>query len=230
MTDNIDAVDANAYMRDLLLKLRERFGERLLFLGIQGSYRRGEATGASDVDAVVILDQVNLADLAVYREIVDSLPHPEKACGFIAGAEEIRGWPKQELFQFVRDTEAVSGDLSRLVPEPSEEDIRLAVRVGASGIYHFACHTFVHNPDASARMEMLRGLYKGAYFVLIQTHFLETGVYAGTRKALTAALSGRERRIMEIGNDWDAAKAEYEADPDALFAMLVEWAGTLIRL
>ena len=36
----------------LAKKLKEAFGETLYFLGLQGSYRRGEATPDSDIDAV----------------------------------------------------------------------------------------------------------------------------------------------------------------------------------
>ena len=36
--------------------LRETFGDRIQFAGLQGSYARGEATESSDIDLVVLLD------------------------------------------------------------------------------------------------------------------------------------------------------------------------------
>ncbi len=221
-------IDANSWLDELLSRLRGRFGERLLFLGLQGSYRRGEQTDASDFDAVVILDRLDLSDLAAYRSMLEGLPESEKACGFIGGRDELAAWPRHELFQFVRDTDARFGNLESLVPEALDKDVREAVRIGASGIYHAVCHAFVHAGGADARMEVLRGLFKGAYFVLVQAHFLRTGIYAGTRKSLAEALSGIERRIMEAGNDWEGGKAEREGDPDALFTMLLEWSGSIM--
>lgn len=37
-------VDINRWTADFIDKLRAEFGERLRFAGLQGSYRRGEAT------------------------------------------------------------------------------------------------------------------------------------------------------------------------------------------
>ena len=82
----------------------ELFGPRIAFVGLQGSYNRGEATETSDIDMVVILDQVTPADLRAYSAMVDTLPNREKACGFIAGKREIRGWERPDLFQFYYDT------------------------------------------------------------------------------------------------------------------------------
>ena len=62
-------IDAEAWMTDLLPRLRQAFGTRLQYLGLQGSYRRGEATETSDIDVVLLLDVVALDDLDVYRAI-----------------------------------------------------------------------------------------------------------------------------------------------------------------
>lgn len=40
-------------------RLTDLFGERLRFFGIQGSYGRGEQTGGSDIDVVVITDRMD---------------------------------------------------------------------------------------------------------------------------------------------------------------------------
>ena len=39
-------------MKQLATLVRKEFGERVFFLGLQGSYRRGEATEQSDIDVV----------------------------------------------------------------------------------------------------------------------------------------------------------------------------------
>ena len=43
-------------MDEFLQALDRAFGERVWFVGLQGSYGRGEATETSDIDVVVILD------------------------------------------------------------------------------------------------------------------------------------------------------------------------------
>lgn len=48
-------IDIMEWKRLFLQKLEETFGERVWFVGLQGSYSRGEETEKSDIDMVVIL-------------------------------------------------------------------------------------------------------------------------------------------------------------------------------
>ena len=54
------------------------FGYRIWFIGVQGSYARGEATEESDIDVVLILDTLLPADLRIYRGMLNRLPYREK--------------------------------------------------------------------------------------------------------------------------------------------------------
>jgi len=49
--------------------LKQTFGERIYFAGLQGSYGRGEATGSSDIDVVVILDKLTAVGLKTYSDM-----------------------------------------------------------------------------------------------------------------------------------------------------------------
>ena len=60
-------VNIESYISRLRELLQARFGGRLLYVGLQGSYLRGEATDDSDIDIMVILDKLNVADLDAYR-------------------------------------------------------------------------------------------------------------------------------------------------------------------
>ena len=54
------------------------FGYRIWFIGVQGSYARGEATEESDIDVVLILDTLLPADLRIYRRDAQSSSVPGK--------------------------------------------------------------------------------------------------------------------------------------------------------
>ena len=60
-------LDINAWMEDFQRALAQTFPGRLWFVGLQGSRARGEAHEGSDIDVVVVLDEVSLCDLAQYR-------------------------------------------------------------------------------------------------------------------------------------------------------------------
>ena len=206
-------------------KLKERFGERLLFVGLQGSYARGEATEGSDIDIVVVLDVLSVADLRLYREMVRSLPHADKACGFVSGREELASWPKSDLLQFEMETIPWHGSLAGILPPLSDADIRDGVRLGAANLYHAACHTYMHAGEAE-RVESLKEFYKAAAFVLQSLHRLETGQYVKRKDELLSELSGTRRKILAACLERDTFAP---SNADGLFELLIDWCGEILR-
>jgi predicted nucleotidyltransferase len=45
--------------------MEETFSERIWFIGLQGSYGRNEANASSDIDMVVILDELHTEDYSL---------------------------------------------------------------------------------------------------------------------------------------------------------------------
>ena len=78
-------IEITAWMNQFLQTLNETFGNRVWFVGLQGSYGRGEATETSDIDIVVILDELSPLDIQIYRTMLDTLSHRELICGFLSG-------------------------------------------------------------------------------------------------------------------------------------------------
>ena len=93
-------VDITTWMNDFLQNLNHTFENRVWFVGLQGSYGRGEATETSDIDVVVILDELSAMDIQTYNKMLDTLPHRELICGFLSGKDDIMNWESSDLFQF----------------------------------------------------------------------------------------------------------------------------------
>ena len=110
-------LDAQTCMNELAQRLRAAFGGRLIYLGLQGSYARGEADGQSDLDVMCVLEGLSTADLDAYGRIIRELPWAEKACGFICGREELAAWNPLEIACLLRSTRDWVGSLEALVPE-----------------------------------------------------------------------------------------------------------------
>ena len=182
------------WLAEIVGKIRGRFGKRVVFIGLQGSYKRGEATDTSDVDLVVILDELRIEDLKAYREIVRSMPDYEKACGFISGRAELQNWSKSDLFQFYFETESLYGDLTEIIAPPEKDDIRRTVKLSAEALYHAACHSFVFDENPA---ETLSSLYKMTFFILQAEYYLKKDVYIPAKKELLTCLTGADYEILQ---------------------------------
>ncbi|MCI8839263.1 MAG: nucleotidyltransferase domain-containing protein [Oscillospiraceae bacterium] len=209
-------VDIKVWMGELAEKLTGRFGDRLLFLGLQGSYGRGEAGEDSDIDVVTVLDRVELADLDEYRAAVRGMPEGEKACGFLCGAAELKSWPKYDLCQLARDVRAYRGELGPLLPPLGREDLAQAAAIGASGIYHAAVHTYLYAPKDNWP-GFLKEAHKGAFFALRALYELRTGESVRAKRDLLPRLSGDEREILAY------SLLHTQEEPEATFARLLRW-------
>ena len=219
-------VDGRRWANELKEKLISAFGERLLFVGFQGSCKRGEATEESDIDVVTILDRLELDDLKIYRSLVQGMPDREKACGFVAGKSEMASWPKHEIFQMEQETEALYGSLEGLLPAVGRADAEESVRIAASGLYHMLCHTYLYGSDEE-KEAVLKATYKSTFFILQLLHYLATGTYCGTKAELLEALSGERRQLLEA--NIESKRTDFKTDTDAHFERLIRWTSDTMR-
>jgi len=215
-------IDMTAWMKAFLKALQSLFGERVWFVGLQGSYGRGEATEESDIDVVVILDALSAADLRQYRAMLDTLPHRELICGFLAGKDELLHWDAADLFQFCHDTTPIQGRLDELMFLLDDAAVWRAIKMGACNIYHGCVHNMLHEKSE----EILRGLYKAASFVVQAICFAQTGSYIRHQKELREKVSPQEREILDA---FLALKCGGSVAVDELSERLFSWAGTWIK-
>ena len=186
-------IDINVWMNDFIQKLNNIFADRVWFVGLQGSYGRGEATESSDIDVVVILDELSAEDIHTYQDILDTLPHRELVCGFVSGKEEILNWEPSDLFQFYHGTTAIKGSLACLLPLIDNAAIDRAIKMGAGNIYHGCVHNMLHEKSE----EILKGLYKAASFVVQAIVFKQTGNYFKHQNQLLQVALPDEQTIIE---------------------------------
>ncbi len=212
-------IDIRSWSEKLLHKADEAFGERLWFVGLQGSYARGEATETSDIDIVVILDDLSSSDIQKYNSILDGLPHRELACGFLSGKKELLNWEPSDLFQFYYDTVPLLGSLDELLGLLDEPAVDRAIKIGACNVYHGCVHNMLYEKSE----EILRGLYKSAVFVAQARAFKLTGRYIKKRDEFAKLPDGE---IVKISSDLKNGGA---VDFDEMSKKLFEWSQKLIN-
>ena len=166
-------IDIEQWMERYTELLKATFGERIYFVGLQGSYGRGEATEASDIDVVVILNELTADDIKAYGAMLDTLPHRELICGFLSGKDELLDWEPSDLFQFYYDTTPIIGTLDKLLTKIDSAAIERAIKIGACNIYHGCVHHMLYEKSDA----IMRGLYKSASFVIQAIVFKDTGKY-----------------------------------------------------
>ena len=186
-------IEITTWMDGFLKALNKDFGNRVWFVGLQGSYGRGEATETSDIDVVVILDELSASDIQRYNAMLDTLPHRELICGFLSGKEELFRWESSDLLQFYYDTTPLKGNLDELLPLLDTATIERAVRIGACNIYHGCVHNMLHEKSEDA----LKGLYKAASFVVQAVALRQTGKYVKQKRDLLNVVSSDEKVIVE---------------------------------
>ena len=185
-------IDISSWMPNFVQILTDTFGDRVWFVGLQGSYSRHEATETSDIDVVVILDQLSADDIRVYHAMLDSLPHREMVCGFLSGKDEIMNWEPSDLFQFCHDTTPVQGNLSEVLSVVDEQAVKRAIKIGACNIYHGCVHNMLYEKSE----DILRELYKSASFVIQAIVFLQTGTYIRRQTELLQVAASNEQAII----------------------------------
>ena len=200
--------------------VQRQFGNRVWFIGLQGSYGRGEATSTSDIDVVLILDTLSMQDLKLYSKLLDTLPNREMACGFVSGKTEIEAWEKSDLFQFCNDTTPIIGSLAHLMNEISEADIKRAIRTGVCNIYHACVHNLLYEKSA----EILKSLYKSAAFTCQAIVYLQDGIFVKKQANLTLFLMPEDRFVIETRLSLNSVDKLSEAEFTRLTDVLIKWA------
>lgn len=208
--------DITLWLTKFTTALEDTFGDRIWFAGLQGSHARGEATENSDIDIVVILDKLSMNDITAYNNMLDTLDKRELACGFLSGKEELLSWEPSDLFQFYYDTNPIKGSLDALLPLLDKDTVDRAIRFGACGIYHGCVHNILYDKSE----EILRGLYKGASFVIQANYFKQTGKYIRHQTELATLVSDDDRIITET---FISLKNGAEISFDTMSERLFEW-------
>ena len=213
-------IDITAWMKDFLQILNDTFANRVWFVGLQGSYGRGEARDTSDIDVVVVLDELSAMDIQTYYDMLDTLPHREMICGFLSGKKEIMNWEPSDLFQFYYDTTPIQGCFDELLAVIDESAVNRAIKIGACNIYH-GC---VHNMLFDGSEDIVKGLYKSASFVVQAIAFKQTGKYIKHQSRLRNIVSNDEKVIVDTFLDLkNGGAVEFNSMSETLFNWSKKW-------
>ena len=176
---------------------------------------------------MTVIKEISVDDLDAYRTAIESLENAEQSCGFICGDAELKNWNPLELCHLRYTTKDHYGKLSELIPEYTNADVRNFVKMSLGNLYHELCHRFIHAPMEKS-VAKLPGTYRGVFFILQNLHWLNTGVFAVTKKELLALLPGKDKAVLETATALAGGAA---FDFGEAFSLLFDWCKeTMIQL
>ena len=226
--------DVNTWLELFLSRLRERFGERVVFVAHHGSWARGEAHEDSDIDAFVILDRVDDETLAEYREVMESLPYTQEhmVSTFMGSAVELRAWPRHQQVECWYGCRTLHGNLADLVDPPTDADCIEDVSYKAAEALHMARHYLLHPHDMTGRARQLKYPFKECVYALQSWLLLTTGVRYDRKDELLAELDDPDDiAVVEAVRDWRHVADDSPETAVAYCRLLERWSrGMLGRL
>ena len=197
------------YLRDLIEACRSAFGERLVYMGLQANER-------SDIDIMVVIDGLTVADMDAYRDTLKRLGYFESSCGFICGKAELARWNPLEVCQLLHTTKDLIGTLKDLLPPATRADQVNYVKLSLGNLYHEICHRYIH-ADREKNISRFSATCKSLFFLMQNLHYLESGAFAATKRELKERVSQADLRVLEL------AEPRGDFDFDRAFSALFSW-------
>lgn len=200
------------YIDELIDTLKKTFGERLVYIGLQGSYLRGEETKSSDIDIMAVIDNISVEDLKNYQKALISVGNFDKSCGFICGKADLEHWNPLEICHLLNTTKDYHGELQKLVPTYTIEDERNYVKFSLNNLYHEICHRYIH-ADKEYNISRLPITCKSVFFIMQHLYYLSSGNFISTKRELLECLQDEDKTVLELSislqncNDYDFEKA-----------------------
>ena len=207
------------YIDDLIDALKNAFGERLMYIGLQGSYLRNEETKNSDIDIMAVIDNISVEDLRTYQKVLVSIGNFDKSCGFICGKADLKHWNPLEIYHLLNTTKDYYGELKKLVPSYTIEDERNYVKLSLNNLYHEICHRYVH-ADREYNISKLPITCKSIFFIMQHLYYLSSGNFIPTKRELLECVQDEDKTVLELSI---SLQNYIDYDFDEAFSVLFNW-------
>ncbi len=215
------------YVDELITFLKDAFGERLMYIGLQGSYLRNEETENSDIDIMAVIDDLSIEDLKTYQKALVSVGNFDKSCGFICGKADLEHWNPLEICHLLNTTKDYYGELKNLVPAYTVEDERNYVKLCLNNLYHEICHRYIH-ADREYNVIKLPITCKSVFFIMQHLYYLSSGNFIPTKRELLECVQDEDKLVLKLSI---SLQDHTDYDFDRAFLVLFHWCrNALLRL
>ena len=215
------------YVDELIILLKDAFGERLMYIGLQGSYLRNEETENSDIDIMAVIDKLSVEDLKTYQKALVTVGNFDKSCGFICGKDDLEHWNPLEICHLLNTTKDYYGELKKLVPVYTIEDEKNYVKLSLNNLYHEICHRYIH-ADREYNVIKLPITCKAVFFIMQHLYYLKSGNFIPTKRELLECVQDEDKIVLELSI---SLQNNVDYDFDKAFSLMFNWCrNTLLAL
>ncbi len=207
------------YINELIISLKNVLGERLMYIGLQGSYLRNEETENSDIDIMAVIDNLSVEDLKTYQKALVSAGNFDKSCGFICGKDDLEHWNPMEICHLLNTTKDYYGELKNLVPAYTIEDERNYVKLSLNNFYHEICHRYIH-ADREYNVLKLPITCKSVFFIMQHLYYLSSGNFIPKKRELLECVQDEDKTVLELSI---SLQNNIDCDFDKAFSILLNW-------
>ena len=207
------------YIDELIILLKDVFDERLMYIGLQGSYLRNEETENSDIDIMAVIDNLSVEDLKTYQKALVSVGNFDKSCGFICGKADLEHWNPLEICHLLNTTKDYYGELKKLVPAYTIEDERNYVKLSLNNLYHEICHRYIH-AGREYNVMNLPITCKSVFFIMQHLYYLKSGDFVSTKRELLECVQDEDKIVLELSI---SLQDHTDYDFDTAFLVLFNW-------
>ncbi len=207
------------YINELIISLKNVLGERLMYIGLQGSYLRNEETENSDIDIMAVIDNLSVEDLKTYQKALVSAGNFDKSCGFICGKDDLEHWNPMEICHLLNTTKDYYGELKNLVPAYTIEDERNYVKLSLNNFYHEICHRYIH-ADREYNVLKLPITCKSVFFIMQHLYYLSSGNFIPKKRELLECVQDEDKTVLELSI---SLQNNIDCDFDKAFSILFNW-------
>ncbi len=226
----LDQRAVDQWLDRFVAKLKDTFGNRLVYVGHHGSWARGEGEAGSDIDTIVILDQVESKDLTTFRDLISSMPNAKSlASGFLLSVAEHRVWPRFDGVQFFYECRALYRRPEDIVKKPTPADLLEDIRVKASSNLLVARHYLLYPHGLMKIVHKLHYPFKCCFFGLQSWVLLREGRFIARKEDLLNVLSDPDdQEVTIVGRDWRKSHQDREKRPSYYIELLERWSRKML--
>ncbi len=210
-------------------KLKNTFGDRLVFVGLHGSWARGEGKAESDIDITTVLNRVGPEDLRAFRKAIVSMTNAKNsACGGLYSIAERQAWPRFEGAQLFYEYKVLYGTLDNS-RKPTASDLLEDVRFKASSNLFVARSYLLYPHDARKVVHRLHYPFKCCFFGLQSWVILCEGRFVALKDDLIDALTDADdREVVRVARDWQQSEKDREKRPLYYIELLERWSRKML--